>query len=79
MQSIERPYVLFVAHEIYLSICKIKKKNPHFSNSEAIENFIGSKTYLKISSGKFHEDWFKDLKKIILLIKKQENKYLKKL
>ena len=30
MQSKERPYVLFVAEEIYLKICEIKKKIPFF-------------------------------------------------
>jgi hypothetical protein len=43
MQSKEKPYVLFVAEIIYLEICEIKKKNPDFSNIDAIESFIGSK------------------------------------
>ena len=63
MQSKERPYVLFVAEEIYLKICQIKKKNQDFSNIDAIESFIGSETYVNISSGKFHEEWFKKLEK----------------
>ena len=57
MQSKERPYVLFVAEEIYLKICEIKKKNPSFTNIDAIENFMGSESYKEISSGKFHENW----------------------
>ena len=63
MQSIDRPYILFVAEVIYSKICEIKKNNPDFSNIDAIENFIGSKTYIDISSGKFHDNWFRDLKK----------------
>tara|TARA_B100001093_G_C26713682_1_gene964636 strand:- start:499 stop:936 length:438 start_codon:yes stop_codon:yes gene_type:complete len=63
MKSKERPYVLFVAEIIYSKICEIKKKNPSFSNVEAIDNFIGSKIYIEISSGKFHDNWFKELKK----------------
>ena len=62
MQSKERPYVLFVAEIIYTKICDIKKKNPTFSNIDAIEGFIGTETYKKISSGQFHDDWFKNLK-----------------
>ena len=62
MTSIERPYVLFVAEEIYIEVVKIKKKNQEFSNIDAIENFIGSNVYKKISSGKFHDEWFKELK-----------------
>ena len=63
MKSKERPYVLFVAEIIYSKVCEIKKKNPSFSNVDAIDNFIGSKTYIEISSGKFHDNWFKELKK----------------
>ena len=63
MQSKERPYVLYVAEEIYLNICQIKRKNPEFSNIDAVENFIGSKMYIKISSGKFHDEWFQQLEK----------------
>ena len=62
MTSIERPYVLFVAEEIYIEVVKIKKKNQEFSNIDAIENFIGSNVYKQISSGKFHDEWFKELK-----------------
>ena len=62
MQSKERPYVLFVAEIIYTKICDIKKKNPTFSNIDAIESLIGTEFYKKISSGQFHDDWFKNLK-----------------
>ena len=63
MQSKERPYVLFVAEMIYTKICDIKKKNPSFSNIDAIESFIGTESYKKISSGQFHDEWFENLKK----------------
>ena len=79
MQSKEKPYVLYVAEIIYSEVYKIKNKNSEFSNIDAIESFIGSETYKKISSGKFHDEWFDDLKKIILLIKKVKKKYLMKL
>ena len=62
MKSIERPYVLFVAEKIYIEVVKIKKKNHEFSNIDAIENFIGSNVYKQISSGKFNDEWFKELK-----------------
>ena len=63
MQSKEKPYVLYVAEVIYSKVCEIKKKNPEFSNINAVEIFIGSKTYKEISSGQFHDKWFKRLKK----------------
>ncbi len=74
MQSTDRPYILFVAEVIYSKICEIKKKNPDFSNIDAIENFIGSKTYIDISSGKFHDNWFKELKKNNFKDKKTKKK-----
>ena len=61
MQSNEKPYVLYVAEIIYLKIFDVKKHNPHFSNIDAVDNFIGSKKYKEISSGKFHNDWLKKL------------------
>ena len=72
MKSKERPFVLFVAEIIYQNICEIKKKNPEFSIIDAIDNFIGSETYNKISSGKFHEDWFKQLEKDNYIDKKTQ-------
>jgi len=59
----ERPYMLFVAEIIYSEISKIKKDNIGFSNIDAIDGFIGSDIYKKISSGKFHDKWFDELKK----------------
>ena len=63
MSSKEKPYVLYVAELIYSEVCEIKKKNPYLNNVDAIEAFIGSDTYTQISSGKFHDEWFKKLKK----------------
>ena len=65
MPSVEKPYVLFVAEIIYFEISKIKRDNADFSNIDAIDNFIGTKIYEKISSGNFHDEWFEKLKKIL--------------
>ncbi len=74
MLSKERPYVLYVAEVIYSKVCEIKKKNPDFSNITAIENFIGSEIYKEISSGKFHDEWFKELKENRFVDKKTKEK-----
>ena len=74
MQSIERPYTLFVAEKIYLKVCEIKRNNPDFSNIDAIESFIGSEFYIEISSGKFHDQWFEELKKNNFIDKKTKKK-----
>ena len=55
--------MLFVAEIIYSEISKIKKNNIDFSNIDAIDSFIGSEIYKEISSGKFHDKWFDELKK----------------
>ena len=52
----EKPYVLLVAEVIYSKVCEIKKKNSGLTTINAIENFIGSKAYKEISSGKFHDE-----------------------
>ena len=61
-EIIEKPYVLHVAEVIYLEICNIKK-NENINNIEAVERFIGSDKYKTISSGRFHDEWFADIKK----------------
>ena len=61
MKTKDRPYILYVVEIIYKKICLIKKNNPDLSNIEAIDNFIGSKIYKEISSGEFHDKWFKEL------------------
>ena len=74
MKSKEQPFILFVAEVIYSQISNIKKKNPSFSNIDAIENFIGSKIYNEISSGKFHDNWFEELKKNNFIDQKTKKK-----
>ncbi len=73
----EKPYVLFVAEIIYIEICEIKKKNPHLSNIDAIENFIGCDLYNSISSGKFHDEWLNQLEKNNFIDKKNKKKVSK--
>jgi len=58
-----RPFVLYVAEIIYLKVSEIKKQNPKITNIEAIERFIGTEIFKEISSGKFHDKWFEELKK----------------
>jgi hypothetical protein len=57
----KKPYVLYLAEVIYKNITDIKKNNLSISNVDAIEGFIGTKTYEEISSGKFHDAWFRYL------------------
>ena len=72
-QNIEQPYILYVAEVIYNEIYNLKKKN-NINNIQAFECFIGSETYEKISSGKFHDEWFSNLKKNNFVDKKTNKK-----
>ena len=74
MPSKEKPYVLLAAELIYSKVCEIKKKNPSFTNINAIESFIGSETYENISSGKFHDELLSKLKKNSFIDKKTKKK-----
>ena len=60
---IEKPYVLRVAELIDFTIIEIKKQNSEINNLQAFEIFMNTKEYEFISSGKFHDKWFSDLKK----------------
>ena len=62
-KNLTKPYILYVAEVIYLEICAIKSKEINISNIDAMEWFIGSPLYEKISRGKYHDDWFEELKK----------------
>ena len=59
----DKPYVLRVAELIYSKIHGIKKENQEMSNIQAFEVFMTTKDYDLISSGKFHDQWFVQLKK----------------
>jgi len=74
IQSKEKPYVLFVAELIYSKVSEIKKKNPDFSNINAIEAFIGTETYKYISSGKFHDELMNKLNKEDFINKETKKK-----
>jgi hypothetical protein len=61
LSKTKKPYVIYLAEIIYKNISTIKKNNLDISNIDAIEGFIGTKIYEEISSGKFHDSWFKYL------------------
>ena len=77
MKSNDKPYILHVAERIYIEIFKIKNKNNYFSNTNAIDAFIGSEAYKEISSGKFHDEWFKQLENENKLIPDETMRLLK--
>ena len=74
MKSKDRPYILYVAEIIYEKISEIKKNNSDLSNIDAINKFIGTETYNCISSGEFHDSWFKELEDNNYIDKKTKKK-----
>ena len=61
-KNTDKPYVLRVAEMIYLKIVDIKKQNSQINNIQAFEIFMTTKDFDLISSGKYHDQWFEDLK-----------------
>ena len=61
LPKVKKPYVIYLAEIIYKNISDIKKNNLDISNIDAVEGFIGTKTYNEISSGEFHDNWFRYL------------------
>ena len=74
MSKEEKPYVLHVADMIYDKIGDKKKKKPDFSNINALESFIGTNEYKKVSSGEFHDEWIEKLQKKNFIDKKTNKK-----
>ena len=70
----DRPYVIYMAEVIYKNIVEIKKNNQNIASIDAIERFIGTKEYLNISSGRFHDIWFKDLENNGFIDRESNNK-----
>ena len=70
----DKPYIIRVAELIYSKISEIKKNEPNYSNIDAIERFIGTDIYEEISSGKFHDNWFKELANSNFIDKKTKKK-----
>ena len=58
----EKPYVLRAAEFVYSNIVKIKSSNPEVNNIQAFEIFMTSEEYNLLSSGKFHDNWFLELR-----------------
>ena len=73
LSKTKKPYVIYLAEVIYKNIVDIKKNNSDISNIDAIEGFIGTKTYKEISSGEFHDKWFKQLEENNFIDKKTKS------
>ena len=79
LKEIKKPYVIYMAEIIYYYISTIKNRELNIDTKEAINKFIDTDEFNGLSSGKFHEKWFNELKRIITKIKILEKIYQKRL
>jgi len=59
----KKPYVIYMAEIIYSYISIIKNRNSNIDTKEAINNFIKTEDFNRLSSGSLHDEWFDELKK----------------
>ena len=59
----KKPYVIYIAEVIYSYVSIIKKKNLNIETQEAIDKFMETKEFKKLSDGTLHEEWFAELKR----------------
>ncbi len=70
----KKPYVIYVAEIIYSYVSIIKQNNPSIDTKEAINKFIRTDEYNKLSNGTIHNEWFEELKKNNYFDKDTKNK-----
>ena len=63
----KKPYVIYIAEIIYSYVSIIKKKYSNIQTKEAINKFMETEEFKKLSNGMLHDEWFAKLK---------ENNYL---
>ena len=63
LSKTKKPYVIYMAEIIYSYVSIIKKKNLNIETKEAIDKFMETEEFKKLSDGTLHEEWFSELKK----------------
>jgi hypothetical protein len=63
LSKTKKPYVIYVAEIIYSYVSIIKKKNLDIETKEAIDKFMETEEFKKLSDGTLHEEWFSELEK----------------
>ena len=67
--KVKKPYVIYIAKIIYSYISIEKNKYPDIDVKQAIDKFMKTNEFTKLSTGALHDEWFNELKK---------NKYMDK-
>tara|TARA_B100000787_G_C16127267_1_gene265596 strand:- start:140 stop:580 length:441 start_codon:yes stop_codon:yes gene_type:complete len=63
LSKTKKPYVIYMAEIIYSYVSIIKKKNLNIETKEAINKFMETDEFKKLSDGTLHDEWFTELKK----------------
>ena len=63
LSKTKKPYVIYIAEIIYSYVSIIKKKNLDIETNEAINKFMKTEEFKKLSNGTLHDEWFAELKK----------------
>ena len=63
LSKTKKPYVIYIAEIIYSYVSIIKKKNLDIETNEAINKFMKTEEFKKLSNGTLHEEWFSELRK----------------
>jgi len=70
----KKPYVIYMAEIIYSYVSIIKKKYSNIETKEAINKFMETEEFNKLSNGTLHDEWFAQLKKDNYLDQETGNK-----
>ena len=70
----KKPYVIYMAEIIYSYVSIEKKKYPDIDVKQAINKFMETSEFTKLSTGALHDEWFGELKKNEYLDKDTGNK-----
>ena len=59
----KKPYVIYIAEIIYSYVSIIKNKYSNIETKDAINKFMETEEFKKLSNGTLHDEWFTELKK----------------
>tara|TARA_B110000114_G_C14776263_1_gene270860 strand:- start:25 stop:465 length:441 start_codon:yes stop_codon:yes gene_type:complete len=63
LSKTKKPYVIYMAEIIYSYVSIVKKKYSNIETKEAINKFMETEEFKKLSNGTLHDEWFAELKK----------------
>jgi hypothetical protein len=63
LSKTKKPYVIYIAEIIYSYVSIIKNKYSNIETKDAINKFMETEEFKKLSNGTLHDEWFSELKK----------------